>query len=197
MDERLWCRYFAGTLDGSARYWLDSLPPKSIRNFDELEVKFCSTFVQERKFQQQADAIFGCRQRKGESNKEYFSRFNELSRLMPTRDDSMIIAAFTHGLRGGDLFKTLLGKRWRNAEEMLEAVNTFMRQESENAEKLKMEGRAAEAEEKGKGIRRGPLNQREGKGRVGPPFYNNNQFPRNNDRFAPTGTRRTQWQQIR
>ena len=110
MDERLWCRYFSGTLDGSARYWLDSLPAKSKYSFDELEEKFCSSFVQERKFQQQADAIFGCRQRKGETNKEYFRRFNDLSRLMPTRDDHMIIAAFTHGLRGGELFKSLLGR---------------------------------------------------------------------------------------
>ena len=72
MNVKLWSLYFAGTLDGSARYSLASLPPKSIGSFDELREKFCNSFIQQRKFQQQAHTIFGCRQRRGEANKDYF-----------------------------------------------------------------------------------------------------------------------------
>ncbi|KAL4564204.1 hypothetical protein LXL04_028260 [Taraxacum kok-saghyz] len=67
--------YFAGTLDGSARYWLASLLPKSIGSFEELRRKFCNSFIQQRRYQQQAHAIFACRQREGESNKLYFKRY--------------------------------------------------------------------------------------------------------------------------
>ena len=141
MDPNLWSLYFAGTLDGSARYWLASLPAKSIGSFDELCAKFCNSFIQQRRFQQQAHAIFACRQREGESNKAYFRRFNEISRSMPTRDDPMIIAAFTYGLLEGELFRKLVGKEFSNAEEMIRKINRFLRQEAESAEKAKMEGR--------------------------------------------------------
>ncbi|KAL4580286.1 hypothetical protein LXL04_016473 [Taraxacum kok-saghyz] len=183
MDPRLWSLYVAGTLDGSAQYWIESLPPKSINSFEELREKFCSSFIQERKFQQQSHAIFGCIQRKGETNKDYFRRFNEISRHMPIRDDHMIIAAFTYGLRGWELFKLLVDRKWRNAEEMIEIVNRFLRQESKNAEKLRSEGRAPDGEERTaksyrKHFHHGTRN--EGKGRTGgayPGF-----FPKNIDK---------------
>lgn len=54
--------------------------------------------------QKQAHAIFASRLREGESNKAFFKRFNKISRKMPTRDDPMIIAAFTYGLLEGKLF---------------------------------------------------------------------------------------------
>ena len=127
IDPNLWSLYFAGTLDWSARYWLASLPPTSISSFDELCAKFCNSFIQQRRFQQQAHAIFACRQCEGESNKAYFRRFNEISRSMPTRDDPMIIATFTYGLLEGDLFQKLVGKEFSNAEEMIRKVNRFLR----------------------------------------------------------------------
>ena len=60
---------------------------------------------------------------------------------MPTRDDPMIIAAFTYGLLEGDLFRKLVGKEFHNAEEMIRKINRFLRQEAESAEKAKMEGK--------------------------------------------------------
>ena len=70
MDEKLWSLYFAGTLDKSARYWLDSLPPKSIGSFEELRRKFCNSFIQQKRYHTQSHAIFACRQRDGVSNKD-------------------------------------------------------------------------------------------------------------------------------
>lgn len=77
--------------------------------------------------------IFACRQREGESNKSYFKRFNEINRRMPTRDEPMIIAVFTHGLLEGELFRELAGKEWVNVEEMIRKVNRFLRHEAERA----------------------------------------------------------------
>ncbi|KAL4580201.1 hypothetical protein LXL04_016385 [Taraxacum kok-saghyz] len=143
MNPKLWSLYFAGTLDGSARYWLASLPPKSIRSFEELKRKFCNSFIQQRRYQQQAHAIFACKQREGESNKQYFKRFNKISQEMPTRNDPMIIAVFTYGLLEGELFRKLVGKEFYSAEEMIVKVNRFLRQETESAEKAKSEGKKA------------------------------------------------------
>ena len=42
MSPNLWCLYFAGTLEGSARYWLSSLPQGSISSFEELISQFRS-----------------------------------------------------------------------------------------------------------------------------------------------------------
>ena len=92
----------------------------------------------------------------------------------------MIIAAFTHGLRGGELFKSLLGRDWRDAEEMLEFVNIFLRRESENAENLKLEGRGAEVETKDQRSEFPHQARHDTRPRLNPV----GQFPRNTDRFA-------------
>ena len=60
---------------------------------------------------------------------------------MPTRDNPMIIAAFTYVLLEGDLFRKLVGKEFHNAKEMIRKFNRFLRQEAESAEKAKMEGK--------------------------------------------------------
>ena len=151
MNPKLWSLYFAGTLDGSVRYWLASLPPKSIESFEELRRKFCNSFIQQRRYQQQAHAIFACRQREGESNKLYFKRFNKISQEMPTRDDPMIIAAFTYGLLEGELFRKLVGKEFYSAEEMIVKINRFLRQEAESAEKAKSEGKRTPVKDKREG----------------------------------------------
>lgn len=51
---------------------------------------------------------------------------------MPTRDDFMIIAAFTYMLLEGDLFCKLVGRERVNVEEMIRKVNRFLRKEEEN-----------------------------------------------------------------
>lgn len=101
---KLWSLYFAGTFDKSGRYWLTSLAPLSIWCFEELCQKCYNSFIHKRMFQKQEHAIFACWRRKGESNKAYFKRLNEIIRKMPTRKDPMIVAAFTYGLLYGELF---------------------------------------------------------------------------------------------
>lgn len=36
----IWCRAFSLSLEGEALEWFNSLPPKSIENFESLEVMF-------------------------------------------------------------------------------------------------------------------------------------------------------------
>lgn len=96
MDPKLWSLYFASTLNGSTRYWLASLPCISIGSFEELCTHFCNNFIQQQRFQQQDHTIFACRQMERESNKAYIRRFNKINRKMPTRDDPVIILAFTY-----------------------------------------------------------------------------------------------------
>ena len=54
----------------------------------------------------------------------------------------MIIAAFTYELLEWELFRKMVGREWANAEEMIQKVNRFLRQEAESDEKARMEGKA-------------------------------------------------------
>lgn len=150
MDPKLWSLYFAGTMDGSARYWLTSLPPRSIGSFEEICQNLCISFIQQWRFQQQAHTIFSCRQCEGELTKAYFKRFNEIIRKMPTRDDPMIIAAFTYGLLEGELFRKLVGWEWANVEDMIRKFDWFLRQEDESSEKARTDGKARAGKQKRK-----------------------------------------------
>ena len=165
-----------------------SLPAKSISSFDELCAKLSNSLIQQRRLQQQAHAIFACRQREGESNKAYFRRFNEISRSMPTRDDPMIIAAFTYGLLEGDLFRKLVGKEFSNAEEMIRKINRFLRQEAESAEKAKTEGKGVGTmNRKGTSLGTERSHAQENQQRFGRyPRFGHRGRGRPNDRFTPT-----------
>lgn len=78
--------------------------------------------------------IFTYRQQEGESNKAYFKRFNEIGCKMLTRDDPVIIAAFTYGILERDLFRKFVGREWVDEEEIIRKVNHFLRKEAEREE---------------------------------------------------------------
>ncbi|KAI3493481.1 hypothetical protein L1887_41873 [Cichorium endivia] len=135
LDQRFWCTYFPTTLDGNAGAWFKSLAPNSIYNFEQLKQLFLTNFMQLRKYRGDNHSIMGCKQREGESVKEYFRRFNKVTLDVPGQDDRMVTGAFTWGLLPGPLSRKFLGKPPQTRHELKERVERFLRQEEGTVEK--------------------------------------------------------------
>lgn len=50
MNRNLCCIFFAGTLEVSTRNWLESLPSKTISNYEDLCKNFTTSFIKKRRF---------------------------------------------------------------------------------------------------------------------------------------------------
>lgn len=98
LDERFRCTYFPTTLDGNAGTWFNTLCPGSIFNFNQLKYLFLRNFMQLRKYKGDSHLIIGCKQKEGESVREYFTRLTSATLDVPRHDEGLIDGAFTWGL---------------------------------------------------------------------------------------------------
>nr|KAJ0207872.1 hypothetical protein LSAT_V11C500290020 [Lactuca sativa] len=103
LDEQLWCTYFPTTLDGNASTWFKTLRLGSINNFSQLKYLFLTNFMQLQKYKGDCHSIIGCKQREGETVKDYFARFTKEMLDVPGHDEGLIAGAFTWGLLPGSL----------------------------------------------------------------------------------------------
>ncbi|KAI3767979.1 hypothetical protein L2E82_18408 [Cichorium intybus] len=92
-------------------------------------------FMQLRKYRGDNSAIMGCKQREGESLKDYFQIFNKATLDIPGQDNKLITGAFTWGLLPGLLSRKFLGRPPQSRHKMKERVERFLRQEEGIAEK--------------------------------------------------------------
>lgn len=70
------CRAFPATLKGSVQKWFNNLQPNSISSFFELSQSFSSHFIGGRRYWRPATYLLNIKQMKGESLRDYVSRFN-------------------------------------------------------------------------------------------------------------------------
>ncbi|XP_023737234.1 uncharacterized protein LOC111885182 [Lactuca sativa] len=135
LNEKFWCTYFPTTLEGNADTWFKTLHPGSISNFDQLKYLFLTNFMQLRKYKGDSHSIIGCKQREGETVREYFTRFTNATLDVPGHDEGLIAGAFTWGLLPGPLSQKLMGKKPLTRAELKERVKRYLRQEDGEAAK--------------------------------------------------------------
>ncbi|XP_023771606.1 uncharacterized protein LOC111920247 [Lactuca sativa] len=135
VDERFWCTYFPTTLDGNAGTCLKTLGPGIISNFSQLKYLFLTNFMQLRKYKGDSHSIIGCKQKEGETVREYFTRFINAMLDVPGHDEGLIVGAFTWGLLPGPLSQKLMGKKPLTRAELKERVERYLRQEDGEAAK--------------------------------------------------------------
>ncbi|KAL2516888.1 Retrotrans gag domain-containing protein [Abeliophyllum distichum] len=70
------CRTFPPTLRQEARDWVATLPPKSIRTFDEFSKSFATHFASSKYVKKTAISLMQLTQDKGELLKDFIARFN-------------------------------------------------------------------------------------------------------------------------
>lgn len=91
--------------------------------------------MQLRKYKDDSHSIIGCKQREGETVREYFTRFINATLDVPGHDEGLIAGAFTWGLLPGPLSQKLMGKKPLTRAKLKERVERYLRQEEGEAAK--------------------------------------------------------------
>ncbi|XP_071907805.1 uncharacterized protein [Coffea arabica] len=149
------CKTFSMFLKGKARLWFQGLKPGSIRSFPELARQFAAQFVSSKVYARNATHLMSIRQRPDESLRNFMTRFNAESLQVRDKDEKVVMAAFTNGLRVEELFYDLAKKPPVNLEELLRRAH-----ETANAEEA---GRLKKESDREIGDRKGRTNPLEGK----------------------------------
>nr|KAJ0221700.1 hypothetical protein LSAT_V11C200066500 [Lactuca sativa] len=103
MDKIFTCTYFPVTLLGNASKSFKALRPGSISIFKKLRYLFLHNFMQLRKVQGDVNSIIACKQKKGESIRAYYDRFNPATLSIPDHKEYLVTGAFDQGLLPGPL----------------------------------------------------------------------------------------------
>ncbi|XP_023762218.1 uncharacterized protein LOC111910623 [Lactuca sativa] len=128
LDKRFWCTYFPTTLDGNVGMWFKMVRLGSIYNFGQLKYLFLTNFMQLRKYKGDSHSIIGCKQREGESIREYFTRFTNATLDTSGHEEGLIVGDFTWGLLPGPLSQKLIGKNPPTRAKLKERVERYLRQ---------------------------------------------------------------------
>ncbi|KAL2453075.1 Uncharacterized protein Adt_45812 [Abeliophyllum distichum] len=113
------CRAFPMTLRKDGREWFDTLPPRSISSFADFANKFAICFSSSARKKKTAMGLMQVTQDKGESLREYMSRFNRATLGIKNLQMSSVITALLSGLRNHG-FRASLSKK--PAESMTELL---------------------------------------------------------------------------
>ncbi|RDX86850.1 hypothetical protein CR513_31764, partial [Mucuna pruriens] len=97
--DRLSCKLFPGTLRGVAMQWMATLPPRSIHTFNDLARLFLSQFAANKAKKLEVADLFDIKQARGESLKEYLTRFNTATVRVNDHGQKFFVKAFQKGLR--------------------------------------------------------------------------------------------------
>ena len=105
------CKIFATTLQGEAQDWFYTLPPQSIRSFDELSLVFTKEYSSYRLIKKKSDHLFNVKKNPKESLHNYVKRFKVEKARIVGCNDSIARGAFQKGLPADHLlFEKLIMK---------------------------------------------------------------------------------------
>ncbi|XP_059627212.1 uncharacterized protein LOC132270005 [Cornus florida] len=99
MPDEIMCKAFPTTLKGSARVWFNKLKPGTIETFEELSKGFMGHFIAGQRHRRPTTHLLIVKQQKGESLRDYISRFNTEILQVEEADDKVALAAFIGGLQ--------------------------------------------------------------------------------------------------
>jgi hypothetical protein len=124
-DDNLIIRNLPLFLSDAAQAWLEHLPPTQISDWDDLvkafAVNFHGTYVRPGN----SWDLRSCRQRPGESLREYIRWFSKQRTKLPNITDSDVIGAFLAGTTCRDLVSKLGRKTPTKASELMDIATKF------------------------------------------------------------------------
>ncbi|XP_070666888.1 uncharacterized protein [Malus domestica] len=92
-NDDLMCKIFATTLQGEAQDWFYTMPPQSIRNFDELSL-ITKEYSSYRSIKKKSDHLFDVKKTPKESLRDYVRRFKAEKAKIVGCNDSIARTAF-------------------------------------------------------------------------------------------------------
>ncbi|KAL2480023.1 Ribonuclease H [Abeliophyllum distichum] len=107
--DAIMCRAFPPTLRHEARDWVATLPPKSIRTFDDFSKKFAAYFASSKRAKKTAIGLLQLTQDKDELLKDFIARFNRATLGIKDLQMSAVVTAMMNGTRSHP-FKMSLSK---------------------------------------------------------------------------------------
>lgn len=107
-SDRIKCKVFLTTLVKSAQQWFDQLVPESITFFQDFSEVFLHQFTISKRHKKTTLSLFEIKRLEGEALREFVRRFNTATLEVTTCPSEVQINAFTQGLKGGDLFRSLV-----------------------------------------------------------------------------------------
>ncbi|XP_068340454.1 uncharacterized protein [Pyrus communis] len=111
-NDALMCKIFATTLQGEALDWFHTLPPQSIRSFNELFVVFIKEYLSYCSIKKKSDHLFNIKKNLKESLRDYVKRFKVEKAKMVDCNDLIANATFQKGLLADHpLFGELIMKK--------------------------------------------------------------------------------------
>nr|GEW31448.1 reverse transcriptase domain-containing protein [Tanacetum cinerariifolium] len=124
------CKMFRHTLSGSKRNWFDSLDPKSVDGFEELNNKFLEEFLQQKRYDNDPMEIHGIKRKPNEGLQAFMDRFKAESIHVKGVPPVLRIYAFMHGHDHPKLAKNLNDKISKIVDKTWKRVRAFIRGES-------------------------------------------------------------------
>ncbi|XP_068319814.1 uncharacterized protein [Pyrus communis] len=110
-NDDLMCKIFTTTLQGKVQDWFYTLPPLSIRSFDELSLVFTKEYSSYRSIKKKSDHLFNVKKNPKESLRDYVKRFKVEKARIVGCNDSITRATFQKGLPADlPLFQKLIMK---------------------------------------------------------------------------------------
>ncbi|XP_022007614.1 uncharacterized protein LOC110906852 [Helianthus annuus] len=123
------CLMFMRTLVGSARIWINDLPARSVRSFDDLSKGFLANFSQQRRYVKDATVIFQIKQRDDESLREFIERYKKESLMYVWADEKMKVAGFMNAITSKYLTRDFNKSLPKTLEEALARAEAHIRGE--------------------------------------------------------------------
>ena len=134
VPDEIMCRAFPVTLKGNARMWFNKLKPNSIGDFKELSKSFVSYFIAGQKYCKPSTHLLTIIQNRGESLRDFMTRFNKEDIQVESVDDKVTINACIVGLWSGQfLFNLTQDPPQTMAELMLRAQKHMNAEETLSA----------------------------------------------------------------
>ncbi|KAL2462016.1 Uncharacterized protein Adt_45436 [Abeliophyllum distichum] len=108
-SDAIMCRAFPPTLRREARDWVATLPPKSIRTFDEFSKSFATHFASSKHVKKTAISLMQLAHENDELLKDFIARLNRATLGIKDLQMSTVVTAMMSGTRSC-LFKISLSK---------------------------------------------------------------------------------------
>ncbi|XP_070675803.1 uncharacterized protein [Malus domestica] len=108
-NDALMCKIFSMTLYGKAQDWFHTLPPRSIRNFNELSLIFTKEYSSYHSIKKKSNHLFNMKNDPNESLCIYVKRFKAKKVKIIECNNSIACLAFRNGLPADHpLFRELI-----------------------------------------------------------------------------------------
>nr|XP_023927961.1 uncharacterized protein LOC112039325 [Quercus suber] len=123
------CKAFPKILKGVIRVWFSKIPPRANANFEQFSKGFVRHFIGGQRHKKPIGHLLNIQQAKGESLRQYVTRFNKELLQADKVEDQVILTTFQAGLLPEDFFLSITKSPPKTITELLQKAQKYMNAE--------------------------------------------------------------------